>query len=73
MRRCQCRYASFIQSDIDHYLQLCNFTDRERTLFLLRCQGNPLEECADRMSVSMSTVKRIYNDVKSKIKRVDMS
>lgn len=71
MKRCQCPYTQFIQSDIDHYLQLCNFTDRERDLFLLRCRGNPLEECADRMNVSMSTIKRVYAAVKSKIQRVD--
>ncbi len=65
------RISHFIQNDVDRYQRQCNFSDREQALFYMRVKGHPLEECADRMGVSVSTVKRIYAEIKNKIKIVD--
>lgn len=59
----------FTQTEADYLQAVCNFTAEENTLFELRLKDVPLEECAERMDVSVPTVKRIFNRVKSKIER----
>ena len=49
----------------------CNFTEDERTLFDMRCVDVPLEECAERMNVSLSTANRLNKRIKEKIWRVN--
>lgn len=56
-------------SEADYLQAVCNFTKDENTLFELRLQDVPLEECAERMSISVPTVKRISQRVNAKISR----
>lgn len=59
----------FTQSEADYLQAVCNFTKEEERLFELRLQDIPLEECAEIMSVSVPTVKRISHRVNAKIRR----
>ena len=56
-------------SEADYLQAVCNFTREENTLFELRLQDIPLEDCAERMNISVPTVKRISQRVNSKISR----
>ena len=51
-------------------MQVNNFTKEQITLFDLRVKNIPLEECAEEMNVSVSTVYRINKAVKIKIEKV---
>ena len=57
------------RSEADYLQVVCNFTGDENTLFELRLQDIPLEECAERMNISIPTVKRISQRVNAKICR----
>ena len=59
----------FTQSEADYLQAVCNFTKDENTLFEMRLQDVPLEECAERMNISVPTVKRISQRVNKKIER----
>jgi DNA-binding CsgD family transcriptional regulator len=56
-------------SEADYLQAVCNFTKDENTLFELRLQDCTLEECAERMNISIPTVKRISQRVNAKINR----
>lgn len=56
-------------SEADYLQAVCNFTKDENTLFELRLQDIPLEDCAERMNISVPTVKRISQRVNRKIER----
>lgn len=56
-------------SEADYLQAVCNFTKDENILFELRLQDVPLEECAERMNISVPTVKRISQRVNSKVSR----
>ena len=60
-------YNEFIQEEIDFYLREANFDDRERSLFLYRNKKIPLEEIAELMNCSVSTINRINRTMKKKI------
>lgn len=57
------------RSEADYLQVVCNFTRDENTLFELRLQDIPLEECAERMNISVPTVKRISQRVNAKVSR----
>ena len=57
------------RTEADLLQALCNFTKEENTLFELRLQDIPLEDCAERMNVSIPTVKRISQRVNKKIEK----
>ena len=57
------------RSEADYLQMVCNFTKEENTLFELRLQDIPLEDCAERMNISVPTVKRISQRVNAKISR----
>lgn len=59
----------FTQSEADYLQAVCNFTKDENTLFELRLQDCTLEECAERMNISVPTVKRISQRVNAKINK----
>jgi len=59
----------FTQSEADYLQAVCNFTKDENTLFELRLQDVPLEECAERMNISVPTAKRISQRVNIKIRK----
>lgn len=56
-------------SEADYLQAVCNFTKDENTLFELRLQDVPLEECAERMNISVPTVKRLSQRVNKKIEK----
>lgn len=62
--------SDFTKPELDYFRENCNFTRDERTLFEYRVQEYSLEECAEMMNVSISTVKRISRKVNNKIIRV---
>ena len=64
------KIVDFTLPELNHFRENCNFTRDEKTLFEYRVQEYPLEECAELMNVSVSTVKRINKRVKNKIIRV---
>lgn len=56
-----------LQYEVDYVKQQGNLTERENQLFDLRNDEVPLEECAEIMNCSLSTVKRIHKSLKRKI------
>lgn len=63
------KICDFTQTELDYLQVVCNFTEDENTLFLLRSKDIPLEECAERMNISVPTVKRLSQRVNAKISR----
>lgn len=64
------KICSFTRKEIEYYISECNFTDSELHLFNMRCKDIPLEQCAEEMNISVSTVKRLSRRMKNKIIRV---
>ena len=60
----------FTKPELDHFRSKCNFTKDEGALFEYRSHGDSIEECAEKMSISVSTAKRISRRVNNKIVRV---
>lgn len=60
----------FTERELSHLRAVCNFTRAERELFDYRSMEYSLEDCADSMNMSLSTVKRINKKMKAKIFRV---
>ena len=60
----------FTEPELEYFRKMCNFTDEQRVLFEYRSKNIPLEQCAELMNVSVSTVKRLSRKVNSKIIRV---
>lgn len=61
---------NFTEPELEHFMEVCNFTSEERELFDYRSKNTPLERCAELMNVSVSTIKRLSRKVNSKIIRV---
>ena len=59
----------FTQTEADYLEAVCNFNHDEHTLFMLRLKDIPLEDCAERMNLSVDSVKRISRRVNAKIER----
>lgn len=64
------RIPDFVKSEIDIIKENANMTPREEQLFFLRNKEYSLEECAEYMNCSMSTVNRLNKRMKKKILRV---
>ena len=64
------RIPDFVKSEIDYIKDNANMTPREMQLFELRNKENSLEECAEYMNCSISTVYRINKSMKKKIMKV---
>lgn len=60
----------FTVPELNYFRTCCNFTDDERTLFEYRSKNVPLEQCAEIMNMSISTIKRLSRRINSKIIRV---
>lgn len=60
-------FEEFIKEEVDYYLKEANFDSRERLLFLLRNDKVSIEEVAEKMNCSVSTVNRINRTMKKKI------
>jgi predicted DNA-binding protein (UPF0251 family) len=63
------KICDFTQTEADYLETVCNFTHDENTLFQLRLKDISLEECAERMNISVPTVKRISRRINDKIGR----
>ena len=64
------KIPDFTKPEIDFIKENANFTAQEAMLFDLRNGEHSLEECAELMNISVSTVKRINKKIKSKIIRI---
>lgn len=64
------KICDFVNSELEHIRLEANFTKEQATLFDLRVKNIPLEECAEKMNISVSTVHRINKTVKMKIEKV---
>ena len=62
--------TAFTKKELDYFREICNFTKMERELFELRAKECTLEECAELLHVSLSTVKRLSQKLNKKIIRV---
>lgn len=63
------KICDFVNSELEYIRSEANFTNEELQLFNMRANNIPLEECAERMNVSISTAKRISKRVNNKIIR----
>ena len=66
------KICDFVNSELDYIRSEANFTNDEMTLFNMRANNIPLEECAEIMNVSVSTVKRLNKRIKAKIDKLYM-
>ena len=64
------RIPDFVKSEIYYIKENANMTPSEMQLFELRNRENSLEECAEYMNCSISTVYRVNKSMKKKIMRV---
>lgn len=64
------RIPDFTAQEIKNIKENANFTEQETRLFDLRNEERSLEECAELMNVSISTIKRVNNRLKTKIIKV---
>lgn len=62
--------SDFTQPEIRFLLAECNFTEEQEKFFLLRCKNISIEECAEKLAISVSTANLISKKVKSKIIKV---
>ena len=60
--------SELTQSKLDYLEIMCNFTEDEHTLFMLRSKGISLDECAERMNRSLDSIKQLSRKVNNKIK-----
>lgn len=64
------KICDFVNSELEHIRSEANFTKEEMTLFDMRANNVPLEECAERMNLSVSAIKQKSQKINSKIQRV---
>lgn len=64
------KICDFTRRELDYIRQESNFTNEEMALFNMRADNIPLEECAERMNLSVSAVKQKSQKINSKILRV---
>lgn len=64
------KICDFVNSELERIRSEANFTKDERFLFELRAEDIPLEQCAEIMNLSVSTVYRIHKKVKIKVEKL---
>lgn len=66
------KVPDFTKPEIDYIKENANFSEREETLFDLKNQKNPptIEQCAEIMDVSVSTITRTTRSIAKKIYRI---
>ena len=67
MRDEKLKICDFTKPELERFRKECNLTKDERLLFELRAKDIPLEECAERMNLSVSTIYRLHKKVKNKV------
>lgn len=65
------RLSEYTMPEVRHYLAECNFTKDELLAFQLLTEGCTIEQVAELMDYSESTIKRIKNHITTKIKRLE--
>lgn len=60
----------FTQEELNYIIEAANFTEQQKHLFLLRNKEYTMEQCAEIMNVSDSTVYRIQEKMLVKIAKV---
>ena len=64
------KICDFTKPELDKLREKSNFTNDEMTLFNMRANNIPLEECAERMNLSVSAIKQKSQKINNKIERV---
>lgn len=64
------KIPDFTIPEIEQIKSMANFTKSEETLFDLRNSEHSIEECAEIMHVSKSTIDRLNRKMKDKIWKV---
>lgn len=64
------KICDFTVPELDRFRKECNLTKDERLLFELRAEDIPLEQCAEIMNISTSTVYRLSKKVKIKVEKL---
>lgn len=64
------KICDFTRRELEYIRQESNFTNDEMTLFDMRADNIPLEECAERMNLSISAIKAKSQKINNKIERV---
>ena len=64
------KICDFTKPELDKLREQSNFTNDEMTLFNMRANNIPLEECAERMNLSVSAIKQKSQKINNKIERV---
>ena len=64
------KICDFTKREVEYFRQECNFTNEEMILFNMRADNIPLEECAERMNLSVSTIYRLHKKVKIKVEKL---
>lgn len=61
----------FTKDKMDQLLYQCNLTPREQELVCLRQQEYTLEECAEQMEYSVSTINRLQKKIYIKLRQLN--
>ena len=64
------KICDFTRRELEYIRLESNFTKEELELFEMRANNIPLEECAERMNLSVSAIKQKSQKINSKIQRV---
>lgn len=64
------RFDQYTQPEIDEFITLCNFTQREREVFEERAKGKSVVETRFSLSLSERTIERESKKIRTKIARV---
>lgn len=64
------KICDFTKPELDSIREQSNFTNEELALFNMRADNIPLEECAERMNLSVSAIKQKSQKINRKIERV---
>lgn len=64
------KICDFTRRELEYIRQESNFTNDEMALFNMRADNIPLEECAERMNLSISAIKAKSQKINNKIERV---
>ena len=64
------KICDFTLPELERFRKECNLTKDERLLFELRAEDIPLEQCAEIMNISTSTVYRLSKKVKIKVEKL---
>lgn len=64
------RCKDFTMTEINYLIDMCNFSDVEKDIFLLRCKNIPIEDISSDLCLSKATVNRNIVRIKNKIHKV---